>query len=67
MEEWGHWQKPISDPEAWGLPMNPTIMLIVSRNAKDVETIVARIGLPTLISLIPNIMNIVATLEAQKK
>jgi hypothetical protein len=44
--------------------MNPTIELILTKNAADIEAIVAKIGLPTLIALIPNFLAIVKTIEA---
>lgn len=44
--------------------MNPTIALILQRNSADIEAIVTKIGIPTLLSLLPNFMNILATVQA---
>jgi hypothetical protein len=44
--------------------MNPTIMLILQKNSADIEAIVAKIGVGTLISLVPYFLRIVATLQA---
>ena len=46
--------------------MNPTLALIIQKNSADLEAIVAKIGIGTLITLIPHIMAILATVEAQK-
>lgn len=46
--------------------MNPTIALILQKNSADIEAIVTKIGMPTLLSLIPNILAILATVEAAK-
>ena len=44
--------------------MNPTIALILQRNSADIEAIVTKVGIPTLLSLLPNFMNILTTVQA---
>ena len=44
--------------------MNPTLMLILQKNSADIEAIVAKIGVGTLISLVPYFLRIAATLQA---
>ena len=44
--------------------MNPTIMLILQKNSADIEAIVNKIGVGTLISLTPYFLRIAATLQA---
>lgn len=47
--------------------MNPTIALILQKNSADIEAIVNKIGMPTLLALVPNFMAILATVqEAQQ-
>jgi hypothetical protein len=48
--------------------MNPTLALILQKNAADIEAIVTKIGMPTLLAPVPNFMAILATVqETQKK
>jgi len=44
--------------------MNPIVAEILAKNASDIEVIVNKIGLPTLLALVPNLMNILATVQA---
>jgi hypothetical protein len=45
--------------------MNLTVLAqIAEKNPADLEAIVAAIGLPTLFKILPNVLNIVATLSA---
>lgn len=44
--------------------MNPTIALVLQRNSADIEAIVTKVGIPTLLSLLPNFMNILTTVQA---
>jgi hypothetical protein len=44
--------------------MNPLIEEVLTKNASDIEAIVAKIGVPTLISLIPNFLAILKTVQA---
>ena len=43
--------------------MNPTIALILQHNQADIKAIVEKVGIENLLSLAPNFMNIVATLQ----
>jgi hypothetical protein len=43
--------------------MNPTIALVLQKNAADIEAIVPKIGMPTLLALVPNFMNILKTVQ----
>jgi hypothetical protein len=46
--------------------MNPAFLLLLAeKNASDIEAIVAKIGVGNLISLMPNIVNILKTLQQQ--
>lgn len=47
--------------------MNPELLLLLAeKNAPDIEAIVSKIGgVTNLLSLLPNILNILKTLEAQ--
>lgn len=44
--------------------MNPTLMLILQKNSADIEAIVTKIGVGTLLSLAPHLLAIAATLQA---
>ena len=44
--------------------MNPLVEEVLAKNAADIEAIVAKIGIPTLISLAPNFLNILKTVQA---
>ena len=45
--------------------MNAQLLaLLAEKNAPDLEAIVAKVGLPTLISLLPHLANIMATVQA---
>ena len=46
--------------------MNPDIFLVLQKNSADIEAIVAKIGIPTLISLAPHFYAILATIQASK-
>jgi hypothetical protein len=46
--------------------MNPTLAAILSKNSTDLEAIVAKIGIGTLLSLTPHLLAILATVDAQK-
>ncbi len=39
------------------------IALIVEKNSADIEAIVSKIGVPVLLSLLPNIVRIMGTLQ----
>lgn len=43
------------------------VALIVEKNSADLETIVSAIGITTLLKLLPNVMNILGTVEAAQK
>ena len=43
--------------------MNPTLALIMSKNSADIEAIVEKIGVSTLLSLTPHIFAIMQTLS----
>jgi hypothetical protein len=44
--------------------MNPVLIAeIVKNNSADIEAIVSKIGVGTLLSLLPNILNILATVQ----
>ncbi len=43
--------------------MNPLIEEVLAKNATDIEVIVAKIGVPTLISLVPNFLAILKTAQ----
>ena len=49
--------------------MNPLnlLLLITQKNSADLEAIVEKIGLPTLIALLPHIIAIAATVQSQKE
>lgn len=42
------------------------ITLLVEKNSADIEAIVSKIGITTLLQLLPHIANIAQTLSAQK-
>ena len=44
--------------------MNPTLLLIVQKNSADIEAIVNKIGVGTLLQLTPHLLAIAATLQA---
>ena len=45
--------------------MNPeTLALLAEKNAADLEAIITKIGIPTLLSLLPNVIAILKTLQA---
>jgi hypothetical protein len=47
--------------------MNPELLaMVVAKNSADIETIVAKIGIGTLLVLTPNFMNILKTVQAQQ-
>ena len=46
--------------------MNPIMLAVLQKNAADIEAIVAKVGVGNLLSLMPHIMAILATVEAQK-
>lgn len=47
--------------------MDPALIaLLVEKNGADVEAIVNKVGLVTLLSLVPHFMAIVATLQQHK-
>jgi hypothetical protein len=43
------------------------LALIAQKNGLDIEAIIEKVGLPTLIALLPHIIAIYATVEAQKE
>ena len=45
--------------------MNPTIELVLAKNSADIEAIIAKVGIGTLISLVPHLLAILKTIEAQ--
>ena len=48
--------------------MNPELLAaLAQKNATDIEAIIAKIGIPTLLSLLPHLLAIVNTIEAQQK
>ena len=44
--------------------MNPIIAEVLAKNGPDIEAIVAKIGVPTLVELAPHFLNILATGQA---
>jgi hypothetical protein len=47
--------------------MNPELIAeIASKNGPDLEAIIAKIGIATLLALAPNFMNIVKTVQAHQ-
>ena len=46
--------------------MNPIMLAVLQKNGADLEAIIGKIGVGTLLSLMPHIMAILATVEAQK-
>jgi hypothetical protein len=48
--------------------MNPTLIAeIVAKNGPDIEAIIATIGITNLLKLVPHLMAILATVQAQQK
>jgi len=48
--------------------MNPQLLtLLAEKNGTDLEAIVAKVGLPTLIALLPNIANILQTVQSTQQ
>jgi hypothetical protein len=47
--------------------MNPILEEILAKNGADIEAIVAKIGIGTLISLAPRFLAILKTVQAQPK
>jgi len=45
--------------------MNPLVEEVLAKNAADIEAIVAKIGIPTLISLAPHFWAIPKTVQEQ--
>jgi hypothetical protein len=44
--------------------MNPALIAeIVKNNSGDIEAIISKVGIGTLLSLLPNILNILATVQ----
>lgn len=58
MEPWGTWQKP-----AWEAFVDPRLAAILTNNRADIEAIVAKIGIGTLLELAPHFINIITTLQ----
>jgi hypothetical protein len=47
--------------------MNPAIKDVLINNTSDIAAIVAKIGVETLLSLTPNILNILETIQKAQK
>ncbi len=47
--------------------MNPLVFTILRVNHADLEAIITKIGLPTLLSILPNVLNILKTVEDSNK
>jgi hypothetical protein len=47
--------------------MNPAVKEVLVNNAADVEAIIAKIGIGTLLSLMPHIINILETIQKVQK
>jgi len=43
--------------------MNPAVKLILTKNLPDIEAIIGKVGVPTLLSIMPQILNIIETLQ----
>ena len=48
------------------MTMNPIMLTVLQKNSADLEAIIGKIGIANLLSLMPHIMAIMATVEAQK-
>ena len=47
--------------------MSPILLALMEKNWSDVETIIATIGLDNIRKILPNIMNILRTVQATNK
>jgi hypothetical protein len=47
--------------------MSPILLAVMEKNWSDVETIIATIGLDNIRKILPNIMNILRTVQATNK
>jgi hypothetical protein len=47
--------------------MNPIIAQVLIANATDIEAIIAKVGIGTLLSLMPHILAILETVEKARK
>lgn len=45
--------------------MNPQLLAIIAKNSADLEAIINKIGVANLIALMPNIVAILETIQAQ--
>jgi hypothetical protein len=47
--------------------LNPTILMLIEKNPKDIEAIITTIGIGTILKILPNILNILGTVQAADK
>jgi len=48
--------------------MDPALLAaLIAKNSGDLEAIVAKVGFPTLLALLPHILAILATVQQQEK